>query len=287
MSSWRERHWKAKIFPSSVRTWAVSAAASWSFIPRTAPRGSKNCNRMDIDLTSIMQTFMTECEEHFAAMEEALVALEANPQDDKLLEVIFRGAHTIKGNAASLGFPKIAGFAHVFEDLLQRFRNHSLEVTPRRITLLLRGIDALRQIVPDAIAGADELKPSHVELLNQLADGNPTEASTHRTEDASNPERRSFGGRREDALDWLERGGTIRVDTQKLDRMLNLAGEIAVALGRLRQAIEQPGVRNDETFEAHNQVERLCLDLQENIMKVRMVPVGPTFRLYLRTVRDV
>ena len=34
-------------------------------------------------------------------------------------------------------------------------------------------------------------------------------------------------------------------------------------------------------------MERLSLELQENIMKVRMVPVGPTFRQYLRTVRDI
>ena len=47
---------------------------------------------MEFDFEAIIQTFMAECEEHFAKMEEALVALEANPEDDKLLEAIFRGA---------------------------------------------------------------------------------------------------------------------------------------------------------------------------------------------------
>src|SRR5574341_930820 len=85
----------------------------------------------------------------------------------------------------------------------------------------------------------------------------------------------------------MDHAGTIRVDTQKLDRMLNLAGEMTIAQGRLRQALEHHGAGNDEAIEAHNQVERLSLDLQENIMKLRMVPVGPVFRQYIRTVRDI
>jgi len=242
---------------------------------------------MEFDFEAIIQTFMAECDEHFAKMEEALVALEANPEDDNLLEAIFRGAHTLKGNSASLGYPKVAGFAHVFEELLQRFRNRTLQVTQQRITLLLRSLDAMRQMVPEAIAGGDELQPQQIELLNQLASGDPEQTiGNHRPQPVDSP-RHLIGLRQADAAAWLERAGTIRVDTQKLDRMLNLAGEIAIAQGRLRQVIEQTGNEKAETLEALDQVERLSLELQENIMKVRMVPVGPTFHQYIRTVRDV
>ncbi len=242
---------------------------------------------MEFDFEAILQTFMAESEEHFAKMEESLVALEANPEDDKLLEAIFRGAHTLKGNSASLGYPKVAGFAHVFEEMLQRFRNRTLPVTQQRITLLLHALDAMRQMVPEAIAGGDELQPQHIALLNQLASGEPEETSGARHPHEVDSARRPFGRRQADATAWMERAGTIRVDTQKLDRMLNLAGEIAIAQGRLRQAIEQTSNEKTEALEAQDQVERLSLELQEHIMKVRMVPVGPTFRQYIRTVRDV
>ncbi len=242
---------------------------------------------MEFDLEAIRQTFLAECDEHFAKMEEALLALEANPQDDQLLEAIFRGAHTLKGNSASLGYPKVAGFAHVFEELLQRFRNHALPVTQERITLLLLALDAMRQMVPEAIAGADELQAHHLELLNRLASGDASATANGKILQPANSPRRPFGRRQADAAAWMERSGTIRVDTQKLDRMLNLAGEIAIAHGRLRQAIEQSSGKKTEPLEAQDQVERLSLELQETIMKVRMVPVGPTFRQYNRTVRDV
>jgi two-component system chemotaxis sensor kinase CheA len=85
----------------------------------------------------------------------------------------------------------------------------------------------------------------------------------------------------------LGRAGTVRVDIQKLDRMLNLAGEITVAHGRLREALDTRSRGGNDALEAQGQVERLSLDLQEQIMKVRMVPVGPIFRQYIRIVRDM
>ncbi len=236
---------------------------------------------MEIDFEAILKTYVAECAERLAAMEEALVALEADPQNDSFLEAIFRGAHTIKGNAGSLGFPKVAGFAHRFEDLLQRFRNHSIPVTPERITLLLRSLDALREMIPAEVAGTEEVKPEHVKLQQQLTDGDTAEP-------LANPPPAPVPTKRGDIADAvIDYATTIRVDTEKLNRMLNLAGEIAIAQGHLRQTMAMRGQSNSEALEAHSQVERLSLELQEQIMRVRMVPVGPTFRQYLRMVRDL
>ena len=77
---------------------------------------------IDIDLESILRTFAAECEERIAEMEEAMVALESHPENRELLNTIFRGAHTIKGNAASLGIAAVAEFTHALESLLQRLR---------------------------------------------------------------------------------------------------------------------------------------------------------------------
>ncbi|MSP37958.1 MAG: hypothetical protein EXR70_05655 [Deltaproteobacteria bacterium] len=236
---------------------------------------------MEIDFEAILKTYIAECDERLAAMEEALVTLEADPHNDGFLEAIFRGAHTIKGNAGSLGFPKVAGFAHAFEDLLQRFRNHSIPVTSQRITLLLRSLDALREMIAAEVAGAEEVKPEHVKLQQQLTDGDAAEPMEN-PNPAPVPTKR---GAVADAV--VDYATTIRVDTEKLNRMLNLAGEIAIAQGRLRQTLTARGQSTSEALEAHDQVERLSLELQEQIMRVRMVPVGPTFRQYLRKVRDL
>ncbi|MGH7888195.1 MAG: chemotaxis protein CheA, partial [Candidatus Binatia bacterium] len=244
---------------------------------------------IDIDFEAILRTFVAESEEHLARMEEALIDLEAHPDDQKSLEAIFRGAHTIKGNSASLGFNKVGEFAHAFEDLLQRLRTGVLPVTQARITLLLGAVDALRQMIPNAIAGAEDLQSDQQALLHRLTDADDSEMPATAAPRQNESERRTglVGRRREDVHAWIERADTVRVDIVKLDRMLNLAGEIAVAHGRRRLVLDTAIRQGSEGWEAHEQLERLSIDLQEQIMKVRMVPVGPIFRQYLRTVRDL
>jgi chemotaxis protein histidine kinase CheA len=203
----------------------------------------------------ILETYATESEEHLSKMEEALIGLEADPGNDNLLEAIFRGAHTIKGNSASLGFPKLAGFAHAFEDILQRLRSRVVPVNRSRVTLLLRAVDAMRELVPQAIAGRDELAPGQITLLDELTNGGSAEA----TPTTNSGNEKVVLRRSEEMQTWSEKTGTVRVDTTKLDRMLNLAGEIAIGHGRLRQALRPRRACGEDVWEAHEQVERLPL----------------------------
>ncbi len=243
---------------------------------------------MDIDHEAILHTFLDESEEHLCQMEEALVVLETRPEDEETLQTIFRVVHTLKGNASSLGFPRVATFAHALEDTLQRLRNRTLSVTGGLITLLLRAVDGLRQMVPEAVAGEEEMQPAHEELLKLLAAPSTVRADEAEKPAASERRERSWGRRKEDIPSWKDRGRTLRVDLEKLDRILNLTGEIAIARGRIRQMLEERvGRAGREVLEAHLEADRLHLELQELAMKARMVPVGPTFRQFVRTVRDM
>jgi two-component system chemotaxis sensor kinase CheA len=74
-----------------------------------------------------------------------------------------------------------------------------------------------------------------------------------------------------------------------LDRMLNLTVEYAIGQGRLRRMLEEKQVSNvggGELLQTQHELEALFLDLQELVMKIRMVPVGPTFHRFARSVRD-
>jgi two-component system, chemotaxis family, sensor kinase CheA len=76
----------------------------------------------------------------------------------------------------------------------------------------------------------------------------------------------------------------IRVGAEKLNRMLDLAGEISIARGRVRQMLSVGEI--EALIEVERQIDQLQAELQELIMRARMVPVGPMFRQYARTVRD-
>ncbi len=233
----------------------------------------------DRDRDLLLQTFLTEAGEHLRALEEALVALEARPEDAELLNGIFRVAHSLKGDALMVGFPRIAEFAHGLEDLLERLRDGALAADADLISLLLRAVDVLRALLAAAAAGQDTLPPDFAAAQAALA-----AACAGPAGDAAVP---AEHGAAPSAAVPAE-AGTLRVDVAKLDRMLNLTGEIAIARGRVAQMMASlPADVGAEILEAHRDADRLQLELQEQVMKARMVPVGPFFRQYARTVRDV
>ncbi len=86
---------------------------------------------------------------------------------------------------------------------------------------------------------------------------------------------------------------TIRVDTARLDQVLNLSGEIGLTKNRLtciRTAMMQGKVDHDtmkDLDEAVSQLDLLVGDLQSAVMKTRMQPIGRLFQKYPRLARDV
>ena len=86
---------------------------------------------------------------------------------------------------------------------------------------------------------------------------------------------------------------TIRVDTDRLDQVLNLSGEIGLTKNRLthlRSDIMQG--RNDadtlhELDQAVSQMDMLVVNLQNAVMKTRMQPIGRLFKKYPRLARDL
>ena len=89
------------------------------------------------------------------------------------------------------------------------------------------------------------------------------------------------------------RESTIRVDTARLDQVLNLSGEIGLTKNRLTslRADILAGRNDPETLhaldQAVSQLDLLVSDLQNSVMKTRMQPIGRLFQKYPRIARDL
>jgi two-component system chemotaxis sensor kinase CheA len=243
---------------------------------------------MEINREMLLQSFRMETEECLAEMEQSLLALETHPDDRELIASLFRAAHTIKGNASLLDFTPLARFLHSLEDLLDLCRSHAELLTHKVINTLLQSVDALRQMTKRAVAGEEGLLPEHELLSAQLAEMtgefNKTEAPAAVESPAS-----LFPATADGAAVAKAAVQNLRVDVAKLDRMLNLTVEFAIGQGRLRRGLEEKFVGTaggSELLETQHGLEALFLDLQELVMKIRMVPVGPTFHRFARSVRD-
>ncbi len=80
---------------------------------------------------------------------------------------------------------------------------------------------------------------------------------------------------------------TIRVDTEKLDKLVNLVGELVIGVARVNQLADVDDDVGSELASAVEALEHISRDLQENVMRVRMIPVEGTFNRFQRVVRDL
>jgi len=125
---------------------------------------------MTVDVSQFHRVFFEESLEHLANMESGLLELERGGNDPEVVNVIFRGAHSIKGGSSTFGFQAVAEFTHHLEAVLERIRSGNVTITPAIIAVLLDSVDALRDMIA-ALQSGDEHEPSGVGILqNRLTD---------------------------------------------------------------------------------------------------------------------
>ncbi len=80
-------------------------------------------------------------------------------------------------------------------------------------------------------------------------------------------------------------GASLRVSTEKLDRLVNLVGELVTVQARLS---EVAGRRDDPDISAiSEEIDRLSADLRDTSMQIRMLPLRDTFERFRRLVHDL
>lgn len=82
-------------------------------------------------------------------------------------------------------------------------------------------------------------------------------------------------------------GRSVRVDVAVLDELMNLAGELVIQRTRLARLLSDARLADDELSKAVEDIGRVATQLQEQVMKARMLPVENLFRRFPRMVRDL
>ena len=116
-----------------------------------------------------IREFVVECREGLDRIDNVLVALEATPGERTGLDIVFRALHTIKGNAGFLNFPKLGAVAHAGESLLSKLFGGKLTVNADVADVLLRLVDAVRDVLVVVEATGNEGTPDHAALIQELA----------------------------------------------------------------------------------------------------------------------
>lgn len=116
----------------------------------------------------VMEIFLEECKEILAETAPKLLNLEDTPDDKNMINDIFRGIHTLKGNANSFGFTKLGGFVHYFEDLLSIYRKDDMYLAKKDVDLFIRAFDIVENVFANEEAGIEEYPENYYEILDEI-----------------------------------------------------------------------------------------------------------------------
>jgi two-component system chemotaxis sensor kinase CheA len=230
----------------------------------------------------LLDVFLSEAGENLATIEEGLLALEQRPDDGAMVDEIFRAVHTLKGGAATLSATTLRDVAHAVEDLFAAIREKRVVVTPAIAGVLLHAVDLLRALLPEKLGDTPAMSDAQQALCDELRrlsveDGHACLSSGGETEPgtgtgmSARPPRSST---------------TLRVSTERLDRLLDVSSEINLARSWFRHNLFVAEDLRPEVIDREQKLQVLERELQDLIMTARMVPLEPLFRQSIRTVHD-
>ncbi len=272
----------------------------------------------------MIDPFLDECQERLEDLAQRLVELERAPDDAELVRAIFRDLHTLKGSSAFVGLVKMNRLAHAAEDLVAAVRDGERAADRAVVDALLRAMDGLGAIVQRASKRAP-IDVDVAPLLLSLR-GEPGEqaalaargaAAEPRAERTTGPGTRGQTLRIDfEKLDLLMNlvgelviakgrmglglGGLGSLRRELGDQRRNAVSargtgtfgragavrsqDLPTELGRIERAFDQLAGELDA---AGQQLDFVAAELRDQVMKLRMVPIGRTWSKYHRTVREI
>lgn len=265
----------------------------------------------------LLVEFCAEAHEHLQNIEQGVLVLENKPDDADTLNTIFRAFHTFKGGAGLLNLLPIKELAHELETVLDLARTHKLTVDKAIIDLILAGGDTFKQFIVEISAqtsGKNAGTPICVPTLELLArvrvvstGGTPAPKAAARTAEpkpaavaASSaspttvvepaPASKKASGKPATPAAGGEKttgGSVVKVDTLKLDSLIDLVGEMVIAQSQVCQDEQVTAIESQRLTRNLAQLGRITKELQRTAMSLRMVPIRATFQKMTRLVRDV
>jgi chemosensory pili system protein ChpA (sensor histidine kinase/response regulator) len=195
----------------------------------------------------VLSYFAPEAQEYLESLEAQLLRLEKEPQNPDLINQLFRTAHTLKGSAYTVGFQSIGDLTHYIEDFMGAVREGRVKVQPGHTDVLLRSVDVVRLLMrrdPTLTGTVRQRFAAAMKGLKQLEQVStavetvakaPVQPASEPAvvEEKPQPEAEQTKARETGNEDRE----VIRVSRDRLERLLNLVGELVIGRGRLEQRL--------------------------------------------------
>lgn len=137
----------------------------------------------DEEMMEILESYLIESSEILEFLTTNLIELENDPENNDLINKIFRYFHTIKGTSSFMGFDDIAKLTHSAEDLLNKARRGELKVSHDIIDALMDSRDRLDDMVASITNPKGDIEYNDLVVrINALSNGEIPDETTHSSE---------------------------------------------------------------------------------------------------------
>ena len=208
------------------------------------------------ELKEVIGIFRAESSQYIQQLNDGLLALEKGDDSTELIANLFRTAHSIKGAARMLGLLEIERIAHRLEDFLGLIKNGLKKISASEFDVLYKSIDMIA-VITDELSDSGTIQTNIDAILEQLKilGGNKEEkipvkneitdkleSGGQENEQISTSEDQDINDNEDEKesddvdaksilLDW-QKDQSIRIETIKLDVLLNRSSELLTTLSK-------------------------------------------------------
>lgn len=270
-------------------------------------------DEFEIPITDEMITqFVQEAESGFEKIEEIMLILEKFGFEQKLLDDAYRLIHSFKGNCGFMNFKDLEKISHRVETVFDGMKNKEVPTTDENVTVLFNVLDIIRStvqqiadtrspsvpncnavldLIDNLIPGAQKEVSIQVDEEEPLVELQPAAPSIELEELSAPPLQEEKKPRLDKTVRPSEEKGTtkslqtdIRVNLQKVDKVINLVGELMIVSQMITSNFQED---TEKINRSSHQLNNLITELQDVAMSIRMIPLAGTFRKMVRLVRDL
>ena len=275
----------------------------------------------------LFMDFVAEAFDHLSNSEKSLLELETNPEDSESINNIFRAFHTIKGAARFLDLQDIQLYAHEAESMLDMVRKNIHSFKGRVVELSFSSVDGLRKLLTllqEQVANGGQFKGEYPDIRPQLTalrevistmktqpigdilikQGAITVSELHSAlnmQKEFTPETKlgeilvstkaASTKQVQEALDSQKLAvpvkASIRIQLEKLDTLMDMVGELVITESQVMQSPEMLAIKKEHFHRNLVELDRITRNLQQLIMGMRLVTIGPVFQKMERLLRDL
>ncbi|MBX9704339.1 MAG: chemotaxis protein CheW [Silvanigrellaceae bacterium] len=266
---------------------------------------------------SVLQEFIIEAEEIHNSILNCFLNLNKQKDTTSEIKFLYRSLHTLKGTSQIFGFNQLSILAHAFESLIEVIKNQQKKIDDEVQDLFLLAFDIIKKHIENIKKTGRDLEGNEeqIHIFSQLYDYSilqnfnmsnwiPKDSffTLQKNTDYTNYKQEQYLSRKEtmatqssiekekkESLKTRETteqsSSTIRVNVETLNNLMNFAGELVLIRNQMLQFAKIS--ENQELLNLGHRLNIVTGEMQNEIMKTRMQPVGNVFSNFNRVVRDL